>query len=370
MRFIYFFAITVCLTVSSAPISAHFLPNITSIPPWLNATGGAWDSFRNFTGCHPGEKVDGLSKLKNYLQHFGYITNSSSNFTDDFDDALRSALETYQKNFNLNPTGELDERTLQQIVRPRCGVPDIVNGSTTMNSGNKTTSPSNATHFHTVSHYTFFPDTPRWPESRRDLTYAFQPENQLSDDVKSLFSRAFERWSSVTPLTFTQTESFYGADIKIGFFVGDHGDGEPFDGVLGTLAHAFSPTSGRLHLDGSETWVVSGDVTASSVTSAVDLESVAVHEIGHLLGLGHSSVEDAIMYPTIPSRTRRVELANDDVAGIQWLYGANPSYNGSSTPSPSTGAEERDNSNAVHMTSGPMWAMRAFLAVGFGLLLL
>lgn len=367
MRLIYFFAVAVCLTLSSTPISAHFFPNISSIPPPFNPARGAWDAFRNFSGCHPGEKVDGLSKLKNYLQHFGYI-NSSSEFTDDFDDALRSALETYQKNFNLNATGELDERTLEQIVRPRCGVPDIVNGSTTMNSGKETTAPSNATHFHTVSHYSFFPGTPRWPDSRRDLTYAFEPENNLTDDVKSVFTRAFERWSTVTTLTFTQTASFYDADIKIGFFAGDHGDGEPFDGVLGTLAHAFSPTSGRLHLDDAENWVVSGDVTTSSETSAVDLESVAVHEIGHLLGLGHSSEEEAIMYPTISSRSRKVELASDDVTGIQTLYGANPSYNGSSTPS--AGAEERNNSNAAPNISGFLWAMRALLAVGFGLLLI
>ncbi|GLT63370.1 hypothetical protein SLA2020_359400 [Shorea laevis] len=75
MRLIYFFAITVCLTVSSTPISAHFLPDLTSIPSWLNDTRGAWDSFRNLSGCHPARKADGLSKLKNYLQHFGYITN-------------------------------------------------------------------------------------------------------------------------------------------------------------------------------------------------------------------------------------------------------------------------------------------------------
>ncbi|KAB1207820.1 Metalloendoproteinase 1 [Morella rubra] len=246
MRFVYWFAIAVSVLFSSTTVSAHFFPNVTSIPPWLNATHGAWDSFRNLSGCHHGESVDGLSKLKNYLRYFGYI-NSTSNFTDDFDEALKYALKTYQKNFNLNATGELDSQTVQQIVRPRCGVPDIVNGSTSMNSG-KTTPSSNSTQFHTVSHYTFFDGKPRWPENKRDLTYAFQPENQLSDDVKSVFTRAFARWSTVTELTFTMTDSYTDADLRIGFFVGDHGDGEPFDGVLGTLAHAFSPTSGRLHL--------------------------------------------------------------------------------------------------------------------------
>ncbi|XP_041011284.1 metalloendoproteinase 2-MMP-like [Juglans microcarpa x Juglans regia] len=360
------FTIAISLLLSSTPVSAHFFPNITSIPPLLNATNGPWDSFRNFSGFHAGDKSDGLSKLKHYLQHFGYITNSTSNYTDDyFDDALKAAIETYQKNFNLNVTGELDPQTVQQIVRSRCGVPDIVNGSTTMNSG-KMTSSSNGTHFHTVSHYSFFPGTPRWPNSKRNLTYAFLPENQLSNDVKTVFSRAFNRWSMVTALTFTQTESFNDADIQIAFFVGDHGDGEPFDGLLGTLAHAFSPTNGRLHLDGDESWVVSGDSTTSSSTSAVDLESVAVHEIGHILGLGHSSVENSIMYPTISSRTRKVELANDDILGIQELYGANPAYNGSST-TPAAQNEGGTDYGAAQKLGSPLDLK---FAVGIGLLLL
>jgi|UniRef100_A0A2N9EBQ6 hypothetical protein len=368
-------AISLWLLCVPNTISAHFFePNVpTPIPSWLNETQinetlSEWDAFRNLSGCHAGDRVDGLSKLKKYFQYFGYISNSSSssfNFTDDFDDALKSALETYQKNFNLDVTGELDERTVQQIVRPRCGVPDIVNGSTTMNSGKYNSSSS--TRFHSVSHYSFFPGKPRWPDSKRDLTYAFSPGNQLTDDVKSVFARAFERWSTVTTLTFTVTDSFYTADMKIGFFSGDHGDGEPFDGVLGTLAHAFSPPNGQFHLDGAENWVISGDVTKSSVTSAVDLESVAVHEIGHLLGLGHSSVEDAIMYPSISSRTRKVELVQDDVTGIQELYGANPSYNASSTPSAS---HERETSDGGPRILSSTWGLRALFAVGFGLLFL
>ncbi|PKI56208.1 hypothetical protein CRG98_023403 [Punica granatum] len=227
---------------------------------------------------------------------------------------------------------------MKQIVKPRCGNPDIVNGTTSMSSG-KTTSSL----FHTVGHYTFFPGTPRWPEDRRDLTYAFLPGNNLPETAKAAFTRAFQRWAEVTPLTFTETSSYGAADIRIGFFSGDHGDGEAFDGVLGTLAHAFSPPNGMFHLDRDENWMVEGDVTQASVSTTVDLESVAVHEIGHLLGLGHSSVEESIMYPTISSRTRKVDLAADDVQGIQILYGSNPNSNGSSTSESAT--QERESSD-------------------------
>uniref|UniRef100_A0A5B7BP99 Putative metalloendoproteinase 1 n=1 Tax=Davidia involucrata TaxID=16924 RepID=A0A5B7BP99_DAVIN len=364
----HFLVCVIFVSVFATSISAlpHFFPNISSIPPSLipNINATAWNSFQKLKGCHSGEKVDGLAKLKQYFRYFGYINNSSTNFTDDFDDALESALKTYQLNFNLNATGVLDEPTLKQIVRPRCGVADVINGSSSMNSGK---SPSaNSLHLHTVSHYSFFSGEPRWPVNKRELTYAFLPENQLSDSVKAVFSRAFDRWSVVIPVTFTETSSFYSADIKIGFFSGDHGDGEPFDGVLGTLAHAFSPPSGRFHLDGDENWVIDTDITRST-ESAVDLESVAVHEIGHLLGLGHSSVEDAIMYPTISSGTKKVELAGDDIEGIQLLYGSNPNYNNGST---SSTTQERDTSGSGSHGVGPLWGLTLLFTVGLASLIL
>ena len=50
------------------------------------------------------------------------------------------------------------------------------------------------------------------------------------------------------------------------------------------------------------------------------LLQVAVHEIGHALGLKHSSVQGAIMGPVYKTGTT-VELGNDDIQGVQSLYG-------------------------------------------------
>ncbi|KAK9072076.1 hypothetical protein SSX86_008508 [Deinandra increscens subsp. villosa] len=92
------------------------------------------------------------------------------------------------------------------------------------------------------------------------LTYAFSPNYIVSNvnlsDIKLIFRRAFSRWSAVIPVNFTETEDYMFSNIKIGFYSGDHDDGEPFDGVLGVLAHGFSPESGKLHLDAAETWAV------------------------------------------------------------------------------------------------------------------
>ncbi|ESW25674.1 hypothetical protein PHAVU_003G055800 [Phaseolus vulgaris] len=342
-------------------VSARLFPNVSSFLPAHAPLGGAWDAFRNLTGCHRGENYDGLANLKSYFERFGYFPHAPpSNFSDEFDDALESAIKTYQKNFNLNVTGVLDDATLQQIVLPRCGVADIINGTTTMNAGkqNETASFSKP-RFHTVAHFALFPGNPRWPEGTEELTYAFNPGNDLSNTVKGVFASAFARWAEVTSLTFRETASYFNADIRIGFFSGDHGDGEPFDGSLGTLAHAFSPTNGRFHLDADEDWVVSGDVTQSALSSAVDLESVAVHEIGHLLGLGHSSVEEAVMFPTISSRRKKVVLAQDDIEGIQFLYGSNPNFNGSTV----TSAPERDTSDGGRCLTcvGSSWSVFTLL---------
>ncbi|ERN00765.1 hypothetical protein AMTRI_Chr13g116420 [Amborella trichopoda] len=307
--------ITISLLLSS-PSSSHPLSqDFSSIPEPPFDPSNTWGGFSQFQDAPLGSNITGMVELKKYFQRFGYLLNppnSSETLTDCFDEEFESAVRTYQARLSLSVTGRLDPDTLAQVMTPRCGMPDKGLGGP----------------FHEVGHYAFFPGVPKWPRGKKALTYGISPTNMVNyldmEDVRMALSRAFDRWSNVIPLNFTETQDYYGADIKIGFFSGDHGDGQPFDGVLGILAHAFSPSNGNFHLDASETWSTDFGVQKSRV--AIDLESVATHEIGHLLGLGHSKEKEAIMYPSLSPRTKKMELRSDDIIGVQSLYGSNPNF--------------------------------------------
>ena len=69
--------------------------------------------------------------------------------------------------------------------------------------------------------------------------------------------RALSVWSNVTELRFQQRRSGP-VHIDVRFEDGEHGDGDPFDGVGGTLAHAYFPVfGGDAHFDNSRLQPVS-----------------------------------------------------------------------------------------------------------------
>jgi hypothetical protein len=160
-----------------------------------------------------------------------------------------------------------------------------------------------------------------WPKvgNTVELAYAFAsltpklPESTVRSEV----ARALAEWARYAPLRFTATQD-PGAKrtIAILFAAGAHGDNSPFDGPGRTMAHTYypappnsEPVAGDMHLDGEEPWQPGG---------TADLFTVALHEAGHALGLGHSDRPGAVMYPYY----RMVSgLAVDDIAGIRQLYG-------------------------------------------------
>ena len=130
--------------------------------------------------------------------------------------------------------------------------------------------------------------------------------------------RALADWAAVAQITFRPGASAT-ADRTLNFLFaqGDHGDGFPFDGPGGVLAHTFSepplapePISGDVHFDDAETWRIGANF---------DVFSVALHESGHALGMAHSDDPSAVMYPYYKIVTG---LAQDDKNGILTLYAA------------------------------------------------
>lgn len=270
-------------------------------------------AFKLKVGLNIGSKGKEVTKLQNFLKHFGYLDLNqpqSDTFATskdiglesctegEYDEATSKAVRKFQFSYGLQETGELDVHTTHLMEMPRCGCPDNPDKIVTIKANPQLAE--------------FVAQGSRWPGTHVTFNFSNFSPDLTQQVIKDTLRAAFTTWSNVCNLTFTEVSGT--GDITIAFAAGNHGDGFPFDGAGGVLAHGFYPNSGGdLHFDEAETWTTNG-------VNGIDLLTVAIHEIGHTLGLNHSAVNSAIMFAIYAGV--RTNLHTDDIAGIASIYGA------------------------------------------------
>jgi hypothetical protein len=140
-----------------------------------------------------------------------------------------------------------------------------------------------------------------------------------ASECETVIQNAFNTWASVSQFTFTKTSNANLADIEISWEV-DSNHGSCNDFGVNTLAHA----SIGIEQYTCPGYVHFNDIKPFSTDSTqYDLESTALHEIGHVLGLEHSSDITSVMYPygdSGPSGVMR-DVTSYDIITLNSIYG-------------------------------------------------
>ena len=156
----------------------------------------------------------------------------------------------------------------------------------------------------------------RW--SRTSLSFSINPagcKGLTSAKVAATITQAFRLWSAVAPFLTLQPAMTNG-DIQAAF--GGADVDKNFGTPGGTIGVGMPPEQGRLFFDSIEDW------------TEASLLIVAVHEIGHVLGLSHSNTRASIMYPyklsqwTQQANAGTLAVDAESVDALWLMYGWSP----------------------------------------------
>lgn len=155
-------------------------------------------------------------------------------------------------------------------------------------------------------------------ESYLGTQYGGYPElaSTLTATQAGLFEQALQTWETVAAVDFVLVGDTPWTSLRVGL--------SSIDGKGGTLGVATLWNSGTTTTKSTVEFDLADLATASYTTSSppagvVSFYQIALHKIGHVLGLNHSTIYNDIMYPYA---NRTVTLSTDDTTTLVSLYGA------------------------------------------------
>ena len=156
------------------------------------------------------------------------------------------------------------------------------------------------------------------------VSYAVNPSGSGIDSTTTTNAivSSFNEFDKYMPDTsFTLISDFEAAEIKVRF--------QPLDGPnnqVGQASYSYTVPDGEIvdatiTLDSSENWFAPTVVSCTASGSSTDIESVASHELGHAVGIGHVGDNLQTMFTSIfDGETLKRTLGNGDRAGLTYLY--------------------------------------------------
>lgn len=280
--------------------------------------------------------------MVNFMKQYGYLIDAGPD-TDALytEEGFKKAIRQMQKYGGLPETGFIDDKTLALMSSPRCGVRDIIR---------EDEEKSNRTKRYVIG-------AEGWKTKTVTYFVANWPAELGPEVTREKIEKSFKMWSNITPLRFVHKNSM-SADIIIAFGRGSHGDGYPFDGSGNILAHAFFPYEhgaygGDVHFDDDEIWIDGSKGEKDNDGLRYDFYTVAVHELGHSLGLAHSTVSGSIMFPYYKGYNPNFMLDYDDVLAMYQMYIVNGVFEDQLETEPST-TETTKYSSIITTTDIPL----------------
>ena len=161
----------------------------------------------------------------------------------------------------------------------------------------------------------YTPSGHEWDKSVLKYYFINGTDDISGDGERTAFYTAFEKWSNVIPIRFEEVFTQSDADIKIRFASISEWESTGVSSVA--FAISYFPEQnckGNIVLNDNKVF------SLNPSSSQIDIYYVALHEVGHALGLCHSSNSAAVMYYNGNGGVGKRSLHSYDIQGIQLIY--------------------------------------------------